>query len=196
MAYHPKREDRQTCLITLFAKTTRVTIRTLTNTLLIMGLFNFFGCSKPKGTPEAPATQQEVSLPSPEDLQRLSEQRAVLERYLDDDDSRTKYQKAAGKLGLLRTLLAQKVFKPTQTYELQCMGIVLGDAFVQDLGMEWVTVQDEYGTDPAVRLPGTSVIIYPLTMISKRVERGEQVDVFDLFNGVASEVERMKREGY
>jgi hypothetical protein len=32
-------------------------------------------------------------------------------------------------------------------------------------------------------------------MISKRIERGENVDVFDLFNGVAANVEEMQRQG-
>lgn len=61
--------------------------------------------------------------------------------------------------------------------------------------MEWVIVEDEYGGDPAVRLPGTSVILFPLTMISKRVERGDKVDVFDLFNGVAAQIENIRRCG-
>jgi len=33
-------------------------------------------------------------------------------------------------------------------------------------------------------------------MISKRVERGEEVDVFDLFNGIAAKVDKTKKEGY
>jgi hypothetical protein len=157
-----------------------------------MGLFSFLGCSKPKESAQTPAAQQKISLPSPADLERLAKQRAVIEHYLGDDDSRTKYKMPAGKLGLLRALLAQQVFKPTQTYELQCMGIVLGDTFVQEMGMEWITVEDEHGSDPAVRLPGTTIIIYPLTMISKRVERGETVDVFALFNGVADQIDQIK----
>jgi hypothetical protein len=62
--------------------------------------------------------------------------------------------------------------------------------------MEWVMVEDEHGRDPAVRLPKTSIILFPLTMISKRIERGEKVDVFDLFNGVATKVQEMQRQGY
>ena len=34
-------------------------------------------------------------------------------------------------------------------------------------------VEDEKGRDPAIRIPGTTVILFPLTMISKRIERGE-----------------------
>jgi len=135
---------------------------------------------------------QRVGPLTPEEVHRLDQQREVIARFLADDESRAKYESVAGKLGTLRALLERKKFQPTQTYELQCMGVVLGDAFVQEMGMEWVMVEDERGADPAVRLPGTSVIIYPLTMISKRVEKAETVNVFDLFNGVASEIDRVK----
>src|SRR5262245_42526219 len=118
-----------------------------------MGLFGFFSCSKSRPEAKSTADKQKVTAPTEVDLERFAKQRTVLERYLGDEDSRNKYRTAAGKLGLLRALLTQNVFKATQTYELQCMGVVLGDAFVQELHMEWVVVEDENGTDPAVRLP-------------------------------------------
>jgi hypothetical protein len=135
-------------------------------------------------------------LPTETDRQRLREQRAVVEKFLVDENSRQKYQTAAGKLGTIRGILQANAFKANQTYELQCLGVVLGDAFVQDLKMEWVMVEDEAGRDPAVRLPGSTIILYPLTMISKRVERGDRVDVFDIYNGTANQVEELRRKGY
>ena len=141
------------------------------------------------------ADDQKITPLGPADRNRLAAQRAVVERFLGDEASKRNYATAPGKLGLLRALLEQRVFKPSQTYELQCMGIVLGDAFAQELKMEWIMVQDAYGRDPALRVPDTSIIIFPLTMISKRVERGEAVDVFDLFNGVADQIEQLKRKG-
>lgn len=138
---------------------------------------------------------QNVAPQSDADRQRLRDQRAVVEKYLADESSRAKYKTAAGKLGTIRAILDGNVFKPDQTYKLQCLGVVLGDAFVLDLGMEWVMVEDAHGRDPAVRLPGTSIILFPLTMISKRMERGQKVDVFELFNGVAAEVETARRRG-
>lgn len=138
---------------------------------------------------------QRVTDPTPDDEARLAAQRAVCEAYIGDEQSRAHYATAAGKLGLVRALLAAGVFRPDQTYELQCMGIVLGDAFVQELGMRWVTVEDEHGRDPALQLPGTSVLLFPLTMVAKRVERGEAVDVFDLFNGVAAQLDDLLADG-
>ncbi|HYV65024.1 MAG TPA: DUF3806 domain-containing protein [Myxococcales bacterium] len=137
---------------------------------------------------------QKVTALTRSDEERLAKQRAVVEKYLGNEQSKEKYKTAAGKLGLLRALIEQRVFKPTQTYELQCMGVVLGDAFVQQLEMEWVMVEDSSGRDPAVRVPKRSIILYPLTMISKRIEKGEKVDVFELFNGVAERVEALKKE--
>ncbi len=138
-----------------------------------------------------PNEQQTIMALIEADQERLRDQRAVVEAYLGNEDSKQKYQTAAGKLGTIRAILQAGIFRRDQTYELQCLGIVLGDAFVQELGMEWIMVEDEYGRDPAVRMPGTTIILHPLTIISKRVERGEQVDVFDLFNDHAARVDEL-----
>ena len=119
------------------------------------------------------------------DQKRLNDQRAVVTGYLTEE-SKPKFETTPGKLGTLRALLEAEVFQPDQTYELQSMGIVFGDVFVQDMGFSWVMVEDEYGRDPAIKYQETSIILFPLTMISKRIERGEQVDVFDLYNRVAA----------
>ncbi len=139
------------------------------------------------------ADDQKIHDLAKDDVKYLAEQRQVIEKFLSED-SKEKYKTAAGKLGLLRAMIQQHVFKKEQTHELQCMGIVIGDAFVQKMKMEWVMVEDSYGRDPAVRMPGTSVIIFPLTMLSKRIEKGEDVDVFQMFNGIAEIVDHKVAE--
>lgn len=71
-------------------------------------------------------------------------------------------------------------FKKDQTYELQSLGVVFGDVLVSELPLRWVMVTDEFGTDPTLRLKNTTLQVNALTMISKRVERGERVDLADL----------------
>lgn len=133
---------------------------------------------------------QTVSIPTDDDLERLEKQRALVAGYLNENSLET-FETAPGKLGTLRALLDAGVFSPDQTYELQCMGVVLGDAFVLQMGFHWIMVEDDGGRDPAIMYQDTSVILFPLTMISKRIEQGKAVDVFDLFNGVA-EIAREK----
>lgn len=135
--------------------------------------------------------EQKVYLPSPKDLEVLAHQRAVIEKLVVPSDLETKYTVAVGKLGTLRAVISADMFKANQTFELQCMGVVLGDVFVLDMGFHWVVVEDEHGRDFALQYKDSSIIIFPLTMISKHVERGENVDVFDLYNGVANIVEEI-----
>jgi hypothetical protein len=128
------------------------------------------------------------------DHAQLKTQRSVVERYLGNDPQNIEnYATPAGKLGLLRAILDARLFGPTHTYELQCMGVVLGDVFVQVCGWEWSIVQDELGRDPCIRVPTSTIVLYPLTMISKRIEHGERVDVFALFDEIAAETERLVR---
>jgi hypothetical protein len=53
---------------------------------------------------------------------------------------------------------------------------------------------DEYGVSPCLIVEGTSIVIYPQTMTSKRIENGETVDVFDLFNFIAAKVDELKSQ--
>lgn len=95
-------------------------------------------------------------------------------------------------LPLLQRLVDDKVLRSDQTYELQCLGIALGQVFAEQTPLEWVMVEDEYGRDPALRYPNTTVIVFPLTMISKRVEDGQEVDFADLFRTIKDHVEEVK----
>jgi hypothetical protein len=172
--------------------------------LMLVAAGMVLGCSRTGQTDKKASTgaqpektvanqpEQKITALNEADQKRLRDQRAVVERYLGNEDSKEKYKTATGKLGTIRAIVQGNVFKPEQKYELQCLGIVLGDVFVQDMGMEWIMVEDEYGRDPAVRLPNTTIILYPMTMISKRIERGEKVDVFELYSGAAVQVEGLK----
>ncbi|MBI3476879.1 MAG: DUF3806 domain-containing protein [Acidobacteria bacterium] len=111
------------------------------------------------------------------DSERLDQQRALVaaaakRRYGTTALSRTKRD-----LPILQRLIDDKVFKKSQTYELQSLGVVFGDVLASELPLRWVMITDEFGTDPTLRFKNTSTNINVLTMISKRVERDEPVDV-------------------
>lgn len=138
------------------------------------------------------AMEQQVTKPNAEDVARIEAQRDWVRGHYSPE-SQHKYQTLEGKLALLRAILDAGWIEGSETVKLQCLGITLGDAVAQELHMEWVTVEDESGRDPALRMPGTTVIVFPLTMISKRIERGETVNVDELFSGICDHVRRMKQ---
>lgn len=99
-----------------------------------------------------------------------------------------KYETVEGKLAVIDAILSNGWVTSADTLKLQSLGIAFGDALAQHLGLSWVAVEDEYGRDPALRLDGTSVLVFPMTSISKRVEQGESVDVYDLFNSACDTI--------
>jgi hypothetical protein len=79
--------------------------------------------------------------------------------------------------------------------KLHCLGIAFADALAQRLGLEWCAVEDKYGRDPALRWAGTSIVTFPLTTISKRVERGETIEVRALFDHACATLEGLRSRG-
>jgi Domain of unknown function (DUF3806) len=129
-----------------------------------------------------------------DDIADLAAKRAwVCQHY--DEAARHKYDTLDGKLRLVDAILRNKWIAPDETLKLQCLGVTFGDALAQKLGLTWVAVEDQYGRDPALALDGTSILLFPLTSISKRIERGEEVEVYKLFEAACSTIERLQREG-
>jgi hypothetical protein len=131
---------------------------------------------------------------SREEIDWLAAQRGKAEALLDDS-ARAVYRNTPGKLGFIRAILEAKAFRPDQTFELQGLGLILGDALAARLGMEWKMMEDKDGTTPCLVLNGTSIILYPQTMISKRIERGESIDILPFFNGIVAKIEELRAKG-
>jgi hypothetical protein len=131
---------------------------------------------------------------NPDDIADLEAKRTwVREHY--DEAARHRYDTLDGKLRLLDAILQNKWIAPDETLKLQCLGVTFGDALAQRLGLTWVAVEDDYGRDPALTLDGTSVRVFPLTSISKRIERGEEVEVYGLFEEACTTIERLRGQG-
>jgi hypothetical protein len=58
--------------------------------------------------------------------------------------------------------------------------------------LKWVAVEDEFGRELALQYPNTTIIVFPMTMISKRFEDGRDVDLIPLYRTVAAQVEKLK----
>jgi uncharacterized protein DUF3806 len=138
--------------------------------------------------------EQKFEPPNPDDIADLEAKRAwVRDHYAEA--ARHKYETLDGKLRLLDTILRNKWIAPDETLNLQCLGVTFGDALAQRLSLTWVAVEDNLGRDLALVLDGTSVRVFPITSISKRIERGEEVEVYGLFEDACRTIEQLRREG-
>ena len=139
---------------------------------------------------------EQISEPmSAEESCHAEKQRSWVRDHFEQD-SRHKYDTVEGKLRLIQTILNAGWIKPPETWKLQSLGISLGDALVQDISLEWIIVEDEYGRNPALKMEGSTIVIFPLTAISKRVERGEKVNVRELFDEFRQMIDEKLSQGF
>jgi hypothetical protein len=131
--------------------------------------------------------EQIVRKMSKEMDKRIESQRIWVKGHYTEE-SQYKYDTIDGKLYLLQNILDNKFYGKDETMELQSLGITLGDALLQKLDLEWVEVEDEHGTDPALRYKNTSILLFPLTMISKRIEDNVEVNIIELFEGIYNKI--------
>jgi len=98
--------------------------------------------------------------------------------------SEDKFAGAPGKIKLLQLIVDSGEISVEETVKLQSLGTYLGQAIVEKTGWQWQIIEDEFGPDLAIQIPEKKAWLFPVTMISKRIEDGETVDVLNLFNGV------------
>ena len=97
----------------------------------------------------------------------------------------------------LQSIIDSNKIPVINTQKLQSLGIVLGKVFVNNTpDYDWWVVEDEYGKDACVRYKQTSLLIFPQTMISKRVEDGEEIDVSEFYIDLKEDLEQIKNKNY
>ena len=91
-------------------------------------------------------------------------------------------------LELIQRLLDGRHVKPDDIWELNALGVVLGDVMVAELGLRWTIVDDAYGRTRALRYRETRNLVFPVSMITKRATKNIPVDVAALFEKIEREV--------
>jgi len=114
------------------------------------------------------------------EVARLDRQRTLIAGLVKQRYGARSLTKTTSDLQFLQRLLDDHAFSKTQTYELQSLGVAFGDVLASELGLRWMLITDEYGTDPTLRFGNTTIQINALTMVSKRVERGDAVNLATL----------------
>ncbi|MEW5851028.1 MAG: DUF3806 domain-containing protein [Myxococcota bacterium] len=121
---------------------------------------------------------------TPEEHQRMERQRRVALAAAQTVGGPAAWSRSAADLEVLQRMVDEEVFSPTQTFELQALGVVFGDVLETELGLRWVVVMDELGTDPTLRFRDTSIQVNALTMIAQRVTEGRPVKLRELMEEV------------
>lgn len=115
------------------------------------------------------------------DRQYMEQQRTDLDALARRHFGRQFNGETEHDLALLQSLLDRRLVRADQTRELQGMGIVLGDLLAHDLGMRWVIYEDKAGRSRALRYRDSDNYLFPVTMISRRREAGNDTPVESIY---------------
>jgi hypothetical protein len=72
------------------------------------------------------------------------------------------------------------------------VGVALGQALVDELGLEWAIVTDEYGTEIAVHGQPGDILVFPTNLVAKRLERNETDFIAPIFDQIAARVQELR----
>ncbi len=138
------------------------------------------------------ARQTRVSPLSGIEERRLREQRALVEE-LSQRHIGTPITggQSLDDLRVIQEILDKGVLKADQIYELQALGVALGDVLAAQHDLEWVSVEDEFGRSRALRYGDGEDLLFPVTMISKRVEGKLRFRVVDVYEKAVRTVEEL-----
>lgn len=136
---------------------------------------------------------QTIEAPNEKDIDQIARQifagRDLVERTFGSQESFGSRRD----LDLIQGLLDRGLVEPQDTSDLQALGLMFGQVVVKALDdMDWCMVEDELGRTPALRYRETSLIVFPMTMISKRVEKAEEIDLREMFHSLVEKIEEIK----
>ena len=127
-------------------------------------------------------SDQRIEAPNDLDIDRIARALIHAESVVKDIAGRS-LDGSRADLASIQAVLDAGAVERDATYTLQSLGLAFGKVFIeQTTGFDWWMVEDEFGRDPAIRFGKTPLLAFPQTMISKRVEMNERVDVETLFD--------------
>lgn len=140
---------------------------------------------------ERPQGEQWVLEPQQNDIHTIKTQNKIV------DEEMRRQGLASKEIASLDRLIQMKPWKIGDHDFWQAAGLKLGSLLRENIpGFHWVIIKDDEGRDPALRFGKTSVLVYPRSMLAKRLHEKESFTVKELFEQVIETVETMVRQGY
>lgn len=115
------------------------------------------------------------------DLTYMQQQRELIRDIAGQELGRYFNGNLDNDLALLQELLDRRVVKGSQTRELQAMGLIMGDHLKKELGLNWVIYVDKVGRTRALRYREGDHYLFPMTMIARRREVGNEEPVIAIY---------------
>jgi hypothetical protein len=95
-------------------------------------------------------------------------------------------------LPVLQQLVDKRVVKDADVEIWQAIGVVVGDLMAEEFDLHWVSVEDEYGVSKALQFQDTMNFVFPITLLSKRIQFGQKIDIAAIYEKLRADIESFK----
>ena len=126
----------------------------------------------------------------PDMLAQVAINREWVENWIAHE-SQIDYTDPGNMIALVRAILDSGEVGRDETAKLRALGTYLGLAISAATGWPAKQLTDEQGTDFVLVFREPDGVVFPSTLLSKRIEAGEEVDVFELVTGLITEVQEV-----
>lgn len=123
-------------------------------------------------------------------LERMQYLRKMLVALISSLNLQDKRVSSSADLGLLQDIVDAGRLTADDTDEWEAMGIAFGDVLITLIPrLTWTLVIDDFGTDAVLRYQDISLRFGVVTMLLRRIEEREIIDVFHIANWLKAYVE-------
>lgn len=95
-------------------------------------------------------------------------------------------------LNVFQRVVDRDLLRDDEIKKWQSLGIVFGDVLANEYDLHWVSYEDKRGTSRALQWRDTMNFVFPITVFSKRVEFGQEIDVKKIYEKIGKEIESFK----
>lgn len=90
---------------------------------------------------------------------------------------------------LLQRIIDENLIAKDDSAMMQSAGVVLGNVMVEELGLDWMVYEDRLGRSRALCANNTSNCLFPVTMLSRRLEVNAPVDVQKIYDDAVATID-------
>ncbi|GAA6169510.1 DUF3806 domain-containing protein [Sessilibacter corallicola] len=88
-------------------------------------------------------------------------------------------------LDVLQRIIDARLIASDERVKLQALGVIIGDQFQREFNLVWRIYEDQAGRSRAVCFKDTEHCLFPITMLSRRMEVGLQPNVKKIYDETA-----------
>jgi hypothetical protein len=137
-----------------------------------------------------------IEVPTEEEMTYIARQ-WILANRMSEELSSISLDRTIKDLSGLQKILDANILTVEHSNQLSAVGIAFAQVFINEVSdYDWWMVEDEYGRDVAVRYKETSLVIFPESMISNRIEENFSFTIDGLFDDLKNDLDKIIEEHY